>query len=910
MLKKTCVWFGALSLAFLMMFASCKHDGKGGGNKPPAPVPEHKDPIDLISKVRVESGNGIVEVLYEGAEINVKGQVALQVILQKGIMADDAKISATFGGESVSFSDFQEQYFGAAALLQNLQGVTVEAKEMVIEVKVGENVNKRCFKIKMLDEATLPELKLESFKIGNEEVTDRITEGPTWRIYDPSSNKIKLTATMSRNLKEAVIIINGKTKTLSLDDANKKEVVAEVEFEKNSIKNIAFVFKAEGAKDFAINPFTLIFTNTVAPIVTIEAARWPDQVSDEQLILGKLAYPKCMTQEPKIIVKSFISYGNKITKVSVDGVDVEIKADNPNVPTATYTLNPPLEKAGDTKTVKVRVEGVFINDKGEEIEKEPLEFDVTFTLVQFIEATLQIKEGAGAWQDLQGEKRVYDQNVKIKLVAREDDFTDVRFKNYIDADGNTPDFDIAGKEATASIKLKDTKLVPSTIKIIAEANDRTPTEFVAMIRYSVDDDPLGVFTYRFDYGDIEKQNDPDGTVKMTRLRATVRVLVSQNCDEITSIKINDAEVLNKSPYSDPEKIVESAKSTATSGPGGKSVNAVIVIGNDNMKKDHVYTLNISLAGKTADGHNLTHTKLPPLKIKLPDHGDSNTDWLSPYGSNAMDLTIVSADYHKDDQAKTYWNYYGVQRITAAVNPKNPEATVEGFWYKHDTGNTEWTKIINAGKDDPEWKNRYFTFKEVDTITGHSKWGFDLDLTTADKEGLGISIYLYVVAKDGTTNKKTWPEFDLVNFPYQQNFRKLDLSASYTKLGDNIGWANGWKDAMQLTDTLKVDWEQCKDSKKLYFRATTYQWSADLEYLLFNHAPQAPISEFVCLENANYPYFDNRFTLDVSALETQNEMVVEIPVYLRQVIKDPTTGAVTGEKFRANVFTRKFTIKKQ
>ena len=907
MFKKTFSVLGALGLAFLVLFASCKHSNKG--NTPNTPNKPQVAP-DLISKIRIQSSNGIKEVLYDGAEINVYEEVTLQVVLKKGIVADDAKISATFGGESVSFSDFQEGWEGVNAILKGLQGVEATAKDMIIEVKVGNVSQKRNFKIKMLDESALPPLQLESFLIGTQDVTPRIQDEPTWRVYDPSSNKIKLTATMNTDLKEAVIIINGKEKILTPTGDNKKVIEEEVEFAKNSIKKIAFIFRAEGVKDFTIKPFTLIFTNTVAPVVEVEADRFPETVSDDQLIMGKLAYPKCMVQEPKIIVKSYIDYGNKITKVSVDGVDLEIKTDDPNMPQAIYALNPPLEKAGSTRTVKVHVEGVSIDKSGVESPKEALDFEVSFTLVQFIEASLQIKEGAGEWQDIQGEKRVYEQNVKIKLVARDDSFSDVKFKDYKDADGNTPDFDLDGKEAVASIKLEDTGLEKaSIIKIIAEATDKTTTTFVATIRYTAQDDPLGIFGGRFDYGDTERENDPDdGSFRMTRLRATLRVLVAQNCDSLTSIKVNGQEVLGATPYSDPDRIVESAISDAVTGPGGRSVNAKFIIGSDDMQKDHVYTLSISIAGKTADGHNLTATTMPPLKIKLPDWGDSNTDWLSPFGSDDMDLTIVSADYHPEDQAKRFWNYYGVQRITGAVNPKNPEATVKGFWYKHDTAETEWKEIINAPENDPKWASRYFTFKEADTITGHSKWAFDLDLTTADKEGKGISIYLYVVAKDGTTNKKSYPTDNKVSMPYQQNFRRVDLSASYTKLGNDVGWEGGWKDAMHLTDELTVDLSKCVGNK-LYFRATGFIWNGDIEYHYFDDAPQAPVSEFVRIEDAQKWNYDNRFTVDVSALKTQGEMEVEIPIYLRQVTKDDN-GNVTGEVFKAKVFTRKFKIKKQ
>lgn len=912
MLKKEKFLFGALTLTLgiLTVLISCNHDRNKPSNSPDNPS-VNSQTKELIFAINVKSGNGDASVLYNGSEVNVKDNVGMQVVLKKGVDFENAVLTAKLGNEEVKFSAFKDDWSGRAyAVCNDVKGVTDQMKEMKIRVTVGSDYDERSFNVKKFDEGTLDtDLTLTSFKIGEKEV-DNIMSRSTYRLYDPSSNEIKFTAELSKNLKEAKIIINGKESTIELG-ADKKKAEKKIGFKKNSITRISFVFKAEGSKDVTIEPFAIVFTNTVYPTVYVQTVEGrPQEVHDFDLMSGELVYDKCTTTTPKIIIKAPKSGKRKITKVTVDGVDVNVETQNPGadeVYEATWTCNPPLEKAGESKTVKVHVEGGVLDDAGTFTEKEPWDFTVKFTLVQLIDASLQIKVGSGNFEDLKEEKRVYDQNVKIKVISKEDDLTDVVFKNYKDADGKIPDFEVTGKEAVASVKLADTGFVPSELTIIAKAEGKTDTKLTAHVRYTAKDDPLGVFQRTFGTGDVEPNSDPQNEpFRMTKEKATLYALVSRNCKRITSIKINNKEMLGQPAYSDPDQIVESAKFTAEQGQGGLSVNAVIVVGKDNMPLDHDYTLNISLEGETADGRRLTEAKLPPVKFRLPDYGNNCTDWRSPFsGGKDMDLLIVSKTHHPDDKAQLYYNYYGVQSVTAAVFPKNPRAKVEGFWYKGDNPSSELKKILEE-QDKSKYEKNYIKFKEIDTIYGKCKWGFTLDFDSEDMKNLGIGLYLYVIAADGTTTNKKSYTGSVVDSPFWQLFRRLDISCSFEKLADDVAWGTeenpGWNKKMQVTDLVEIDnWDTNVKDNKLYFRATTYGWNESIEYHLFRDKETDSLPSYIS-EFKNIPTgvrHDNRFTVDVSTLTTSgSSLTVEIPVWLH------------NNNFSGNVFTRKFTIKRK
>lgn len=935
MLKKRKVIFGALSLTLgmLIAFTSCNHNKSGNNpnnpNNPDNPVNPNKAK-SLIEKIAVESANGYDLVRYPGQEMKVKAAgktaISMGVYLNSGLDTDAAKVTVTLGGNTLDFKPFNQQ---RAAICDDVKGITAEPQEVKVRVTLGEFFDEKTFMIKEFDESTLAtDLKLESLLIGTTDIKDQIANSlMRWRIYDKTDNKVKLTASLSKDLSAATIIVNEKAIPIELG-VDKKTVEYEVEFEPNSIKRISFIFSAEGTKELKTNEFALIYTNTVFATVSVDATGRAQEVTDTDLIGGNLTYEECTVTEPKIIV-SILKNGKKgagkgqIKKVTVDGNEVNIEIKNQGQDSeetvATWVCNPALANPGETKTVKVHVEGVGFDSNGAEVANDPLDFSVTFKLVQPISAELSVDaDGKGFEKVSEGnERRVYDQNVKIKLVSAVD-LEDVAFKGYKDADGKTPEFELTGKEAIALVKLADTGATPSTLKIVAKAKNKSDTTFTVKLRYTAQDDPIKIGKFSFANGSVERKPDPSGAARMTSERATLYILVGQETEEITSIKINDKEMLDKTAYSDPLGIIESAKGVSHQGQqGGTNLNAVIVIGKDDMQLDHNYEFTVSLAGRSKDGHNLTAKTVGPIKVRLPDYGNDNTDFRNFSEDDSMDILLINKVYHENDKAKMFYNYYGIKAFDAAVFTKNPKATVEGFWYKLDAGHTELRKIASDPNPKTTYAENWIEFKPTDTVYGRTKWGFGLDFENEKLKGNGIGVLLYVRAADGVTTsmRGKGSEIGTVRGPYWKEFKEVNLSASFEKLDNNIGWAEGWKDKKQVIDTLEIkksEWSTLQDNK-IYFRAATSPWVKEngevtMKYHLFRdkgvgNLPDK-ISDFVNLQGTSeYPNVDNRFTLDVSSLTEGGSMEVDIPVYL--------DGYVQGSKtpFSAQVFTRKFTIKR-
>lgn len=910
-LLKSCLLF--LIFGISLSFIGCPQSA-GGGEDRQDNNPQTQDvPKALIASVDLLSqGNGWKRNLYNGQEVNTKGKTGVRVLLKSGISPDDVKIAVKLAGADVVFSDFNESYEGVSSVCEDITGITAEAKEMVITVSKGNAVDTRKFMLKEFDESTLQEIGLQEFVLAGSSITDNFKNGNlSYRIYDKSSNKVEFAATLTEDVKEAVMIVDGVSTVLQATEADKKVVKGELEFEKNSVKVFSFVFKAEGCKDLSTNSISLTFTNILNAIIEVDAngGGRGRALTDAEVISGNVEFSKCMVTEPKILVKALKSRDAKLTKVTVDGVDVEIKTEDAGTETeayvANYTLNPPLEKAGDKKTVKLHIEGTSVD--GTSV-KEATDINIDFTLVQFIEAKIQIEADGKPFMDVGGfgAHRVYTPNVKIKVVSTSDDLKDVVVKDYEGADGSSAEFDITGKEATAVLKLKDTGMEATRFKITLSAEGKTNTTIPVALRYTAQDDPLGFGFVSFQQGDIEKATDPDGAVVMTRDEAVLYILLNRNVKELTSMKVNGVEVMGK-PQADPDMIVMDAKMIQSQGMGGVNRNAVFVFGGEKMQQNKIYSLTISMAGKDEDGHNLRESTLPTLKIKQPDFGKGNTDWRSPQGTNEMGLTVLAKTHHNDDKLQLYYNYYSIQSIEFAVNTKNPKAKVKGIWYRHDQLCSEREAILKDAQEENSstWGKNFLKFEEKETMFGKSKWCTTINFEDPDKQGYGIGVYLWVVSEDGTKSSKGQKAENLVNTPYEQFFRRLGVMCSQKKLENNVGWENGWKDSIQVIDKAEIDIndENVKRDKKVYCRASTYGWAmGEVEYHLFNDTPQVPISDFLRIMDGQWNH-DNRFTVDVSTVvDEQKELEVQIPVYMKSV--------KPGKEFTANVFTRKFKIVKK
>jgi len=898
---------------FGLLLMGCPQS-QGGGNKPNPNNPDVPTTKGLIAKVAIQSGNGYKEVPYSGAELNTKAKVQMAVFLKDGLDADAANIDVKLGGVTVAFSAFSDQgYGGARSMCENVQGITAEAKEMIITVTLGNVTDTFSLKLKELDEATLQEIILDSFKIGSTDVVTSIMQGsPSWRFYDPESNKATFIATLSQDIKEAIMIVNGKQNMFQPTAEDKKVVKAELEFEKDSVKVITFVFKAEGCRDLSLNPFSLTFTNKVNAVVIVDATGRGQgrELTDAELMSGKIEFNKCMTTEPKIVVKALKARKAKLTLVSIDGVNQEIRTENPGENeeyVATYTLNPPLTKAGDKKTVKLHVEGVEFGKDSAELPKDALDLEISFTLVQFIEAELQIEADGKPYTKLQEGHRVYSPSIKLKVISK-DDLGDVVVKDYKDADDKVPEFEITGKEAVVNLKLKDTGMIPTTFKIVLTAREKTDTTMIVSLRYTAQPDPLGIAFISFASGSVEKELDSDGSYLMTGEEAKLYILLSRNVKELTSMKVNDAEVMGKQK-ADPDQIVLDAKFESTQGMGGKNNNAIFVFGGDKMEQGKAYEIKISLAGVDEDGRVLSEVTLKPQKIKMPIFDKSSTDWRSPYGgdSDNMEFIEISKAFHESDTAQIFYNYYGIKSYTFGVRTKNPKATVKGIWYRHDTTCKERDEILNATDgENGKYKNHYLQFSPQETLIGKCKWCTTLNFDDLDKKDYGISVYLWVESEDGTKTTKKVACDNTIHTPWEQNFRRLDVMCDYTKHANNVGWGDdknpGWNKSIPVVDKAEIEMSKVQGNK-VYFRATTFGWvKGQMEYHLFNDSVQSPISDFIRIEDANGWNFDNRFTIDVSELSTKEEIEVSIPLWMKSLI--------SGKEFMANVFTRKFKIVKK
>ena len=916
-MKKNLLMGFLIASIFGLLLMGCPQSGGGTpDNNPDNPVtPVTKS---LIAKVALQSANGYKEVPYSGAELNTKGKVQMQVTLKEGVDAESAKIEAKLAGVDVAFSAFNGSgWGGASSRCDNVQGITAVAKEMVITVRLGEDTDIFRLKLKEFDESTLHEIQLESFKIGTKDILGSLMHGsPSWRVYDPTSNEIEFTATANTELKQVIMVVNGKETILQPTESDKTTIKTKLIFEKNSVKLISFIFSAESCKDYSLNPFSLTFTNTVNAIVSVDSTGRGEgrDLTDAEIMSGNVEFNKCTTKEPKITVKALKTRDAKLTRVTFDDVECEIKTENPGPDeeyVATYTINPPLENAGDKKTVKVHIEGT--NADGSSV-KEAIDINVSFTLVQFIEASLEIEADGKSFTPIQDGHRVYSPNIKLKVISKNDELTDVVVKDYKDADDKTPDFETSDKEAVASFKLKDTGTAPTTFKIVLSAEGRTDTTLNVSVRYTAQNDPLVFHFVSFAHGATEEKPDEQGARVMTGEEAMAYVLLGRSVKTLTSIKVNGVEVMGKS-QADPDKIVLEAKFTSEQGMGGKNNNAVLLFGGDKMVQGRVYTLNISMAGIDDEGHVLAENSLPPLKIKQPAFDPANTDWRSPFsgGSESMEFMDLGKTYHPQDTAQLFYNYYSVQSFTFGVRTYNPKAKVKGIWYRHDTNCTERDAILSDDQEENgKYADHFLKFTEQQTLLGKTKWCTTLNFETEKMKDYGISVYLWVISADGTKSTKGKPCDDTIHTPWEQNFRRLDIMFDYEN-HEGAGWEDvgdkkGWKHATQVIDVAEIDYSKVKENK-LYFRAASFSWVAgQIEYHLFaeNDQVTSPIFDFKRTEDARQ--FDNRFTVDVSSLKDKvagandAQMEVSIPLYMKSL--------TPGKNFVANVFTRKFKIVKK
>jgi len=896
-----------LILCVVGIFASCKNPtSSNDNNKPgkpdiPSVTPEKQE---LIANVGVYSENGR-KVAFANTTTNVKGETKVYVVIKDGVALEDVKVTGTFDGKKIEFADIDDN--SRTAESEILQGVDATEKTVTIEVKVGDKVNNANFKIRLLDESTLRDLNLVSFKIGKINAMKIATDGGSYRLYDPSTNKMKFTAELSENIKRAVFIENGQGRDISPTQANKKAVEVEVEFAKDETKQLAFVFQAEGCKDYRIDTFVITFTNRANFAVQVNAGRTIG-ISDEMLFSGKVNIPQCAVAEPTITIQSSVAKSSKINKVTVDNKDVEIKKEkvgtNEETATATYTLDPPLATPKEERTVKVHVEGVSITSTGE-VPSENLDFEVKFVFLQPIQAKLEINAGNG-FVELKDGHRLYNQNVNIKVTADSDlDEVEVRGE---DADGKIPEASIEGKVATIPIKVKDTGLELSKFKLILRAKDKANTAKPFTIRYSQTDDPMTIGGASFGVRQLQvdaagKFKVEDGCLLMTKLKLQAWILAGRSCKDITSIKINGEEALNKTKIGDDE-IIQSCTVTKNQGQGGLSVNAVFEFGGSKIVTNKVYELKIVMSGISEDDRPLTESQEIPLKFKLPDYGPKNVEF-NLNGLNNADPTVCSITRHPKRTQLDYFNDYDIKTMKAFKEPTNPRATVEGFWCKFDSDANTEIKRIYADGDKTKYPSNWFTFEEGTGRDGgeYSPWCFNINFDEEGKAGQPVVIVLYVVSQDGSTNGMKEGK------AYAKVFRRTYSRFGYSDAPATLASAGEFT---QFMDEIKVSKAKATaNGNKVKLLLGIFADDSETKYAWFdaNNTPTAE-SKITNLEKIPATFdIDNaswliwwKCDLDVSDLTTTgSKKTVEIPIMMEWMKYE-------NEKFpMEKVFTRKFTV---
>lgn len=834
----------------------------------PGPVKNTPDSVDggeenqLIKQILILDKNfKRNEVSFSSETTIFDDKVRVVVFPSDNIDAEALKVSGSFGGEDVKFN-LRDEGMSKYFFTDELSGNVNDVKEAVVNASLGSVSNKKTFKVKFGD-SSLPEMNLVSFKIGSQDVTGGIKNSPTWRLFDAETNKVKFSGSTDYDLSSVLVSINGKEIKGKIGAVEKKQFEFFIDFEKDKVTNIFIVFKSESAKDCRIPLFTMIFTNQTNTIISVDAAGMFNDMSEE-MIFSKKAHFNVMQTEPKIKVRALKARKDKITKVTVDGEEVNIE-DKSDASEAVYTLKPALTKAGEKRTVKLRIEGEKIDGSGV---CDVTEMDITFELVQFIQAQSFIDSGSGYEQYTGSTVRVYIPNVKLKITA-DKDLKDAVLQGYQDADGTVPDFEISGKDAVVSLNLKDTGMEPLNFKVILKAEDRTDTVLRMSLRYTAQDDPLSIFQSMFERSHIDwklsKRPEDNGGVALyvcNDEEAVWYALLGRDVDNLTSVKVNGNEVFNTSGVG----IIKKAELSTNSGPGGVSKNLVITFGN--FEKDKEYDVEIEAAGTSTKGKNLAPAKLPKFKIKMKSYAANDCTWRPIFNDGTPTiLDDPSARvYSEGNWDKATYNEYGIKSVKLMVIPNNPKAKVKGYWY-----------IISGDENKPtsDSDERWIKDFEKGEILGFkSDYCFTLNL----KENLPMGIKLWVVAEDGITSSENYTGNDASMKPLGQLFNYVKVYWDYNAIPDPIP-------PSQINSLNTIGSETTVDKSriqgdKLYFRAVTFTSQPNYRLYKIKPAENGIIKDFVH-KDPNGLAYEYRFTVDVSKLTDNSlqELELALPVYI-------------------------------
>lgn len=848
----------------------------------PEPSPEQGGG-SLLKRIRLEE-----DVTYKTITVSSQGEtdvysngVKIIVDLPAHILEPEkVQVTGKFGTEDIVFT-YHPQY--KLFFTENhIPGNAGEVKEGIVNASLGAQKDKKTFKVKFCDPA-IADMNLVSFSIGKSDVTGRIMHSPAWRIFNDEKNEINFSGEMDKDLSKVIVNINGKEVDAVISGDNKRAFKFSINMEKDVVTEISLTAKAEGAKNFYIPVFTLIFTKQTNIIVSVNTDGYPTNLTDA-VLFSKKAFFKTGKTDPEIKVTALKERGDKITKVTVDGQSLNI-ADTPESTEAVYTVSPAMTAAGEKKTVKLRIEGEKIDGSGI---CDPTEMEISFELEKFIQGQVYIDSGEGFTELNSYSSRVYNPNIKLKITS-DDPFTDVVLKDFKNTDGTVPEFEVIGKIATVNMVLPDTGEKFTKFSVILKAEGKTDTTLKLNLRYSAQPDPLPIGFIQFSHGDVDnnlsKPNEKPALWVLMEEEATLFMLLGRDVNEVTSIKVNNVDCLGTNEYPDPDRIIKKAEITSISSPGGVSKNAVIHFGN--VPSDKECTVQIELSGKDNKGRAFAPTKIPLFKVKSKHYEKDDCSWRALYsdGSSGILADSANAVFDEGNWDKVHYNEYGIKSIDMLVKPNNPKAKAKGYWF-----------IPNGDENEPTDENdqRWIKFEKKDISGVSSKFGFKLDTKYGTNQPL--SIKLWVESEDGTKNSK-----DIVSGNSMDPVRALFLDFnyirvywSYTPIPDTLT-PEAVNALNKMTDTIEIEKTQVAKGNKLYFRAVTF--SSTPNYRLYEIKPSkkpaedAIIDDFVNKDpfndGSNHEY---RFTVDVSKLKNGSAQNLELilPVHIIRPNEQDTT----------------------
>lgn len=641
-LQSTFVLFTAFAVFGL---TGCPH--KPGGGDSPRPGVNAK----LIKEIKMQGG-GVGDPVFTVDESMVNSVWSEDVIvvftLTDGIRPKRTKFTVNAGGMELQPELRKQQN----AFLIKFKGTEGQSVKFQVSCSHEDAADNRAFTVEFLT-ASAEAITLKKFELIDEDKKHDMTAGITsgnasWRIYDKKGNKLRFQGEVDAPLTR--VLVNGSQDKARIDMSEPKQFAMEYDFPKDVIQPVEVVCSAENRKDLRIK-FSFTFTNK--PNVYIEVGEEDsngvftgvDAISEEAFFSGKkLEFPAYKMNTAAIKISSKV---DKITRVTVDGIEVSVTEDPATQITSAQYKLPSFSNIDEENTFVLRIEAETRPEPGETaITREPVEFTFTFVYQKLIEntgffindgtavATEGMREGGGGFYERSGNYRCRRPYVKVKLVF-DSDILDIKETDDFDISsrsskrsirssgpGSSLKFTISGKEALVDLHLPDTGEERVELPVKVKADGRSDTIFTFYLRYSASPDKLNVAFAAFWPYPVKTEGpvlDSEGNVQtpLTMVFGQNNAMfwaLASNIWNYTSVKINGTECLtDPPPASFPLPIIKSVKNKVEI-TGHRNVNAEISFAD--MEQNKAYELDIDLGGTDEIGEALLPAKLFNGKFRM------------------------------------------------------------------------------------------------------------------------------------------------------------------------------------------------------------------------------------------------------------------------------------------------------